>query len=111
MDTFTLHKQEIDKKLTEAIVAGVENGKLVESDLVPISDMILARFDHITTDEQLLAFLKDLASRWDAFSQLLASEVGKLKDELEKKVLGQVLDLTHSGNIDEAISLARTATQ
>jgi hypothetical protein len=111
MDGFTLHKQEVDKKLREAIVAGVENGKLEETDLTPLADLILERFDTIRNEEELLIFLRELAERWDAFSHLVILEEGKQKDAAEKKVLDQVMDLTHNGNIDEAISLAKSATR
>lgn len=111
MDNFTAYKHAIETKVTDTIIASLENGKLKEADLPALSDLILERIDGIDSEEKLEAFLEELAAQWDIFAPILSLEVGKRQEQKEKAALDQAISLVHTGNIDDAISLAKTATE
>jgi len=110
MDVTPEHKNEIEKKIVEAIVAGLENKNLLESQLSEIADFVLQRMDAVKNQDELLAFLADLSSKWPVFNNIKLTEEGEAKNEAEKDVAKGVLDLAKNGKIDDAIGLAKTMT-
>jgi len=110
MDVTQEHKEEIQKKIVEAIIAGLENKKLLEIQLSEIADFVLQRMDAVKNQDELLAFLADLSSKWSVFNNIKLTEEGEVKNEAENKVTKDVLDLAKNGKIDDAIGLAKTMT-
>lgn len=110
MDFTQEHKNEIERKIVEAIIAGLENKSLLESQLSEIADFVLQRIDAVKNQDELLAFLADLSSKWSIFNNVKLTEEGEVKAEAENEVAKGVLDLAKSGKIDDAIDLAKTMT-
>lgn len=110
MDATKEHKNEIEKKIVEAIIAGLANKNLLASQLSEIADFVLQRIDEVKNEDELLAFLADLSSKWPIFNNIKLTEEGEVKNEAEKEVANDVLDLAKNGKIDDAIGLAKTMT-
>ena len=110
MDVTEDHKNEIQKKIVDAILTGLENKSLLATQLSEIADFALKGIDAVKTQDELLAFLADLSSKWPVFNNIKLTEEGEVKNEAEKEVANGVLDLANSGKIDDAIGLAKTMT-
>lgn len=104
------HKNEIEKKIVEAIVTGLESNKILENQLSEIADFVLERIDALKTHEELVVFLSDLAARWPIFENIALTEKGEAKDKAEDRIASEALKLAQSGKIDDAIDLAKTMT-
>lgn len=104
------HKDEMEKKLVECIVLALENNSLQESELPQIANLILDKIDNIKTQTELISLLEELSSRWPIFKNIELLENGELKEQKENVAIQDVLELAKSGKIDDAIDLAKLAT-
>lgn len=111
MDVSEDHKREIEGKIVEDIVLGLENSKLTQMDLPIIADFVLRKIDTVSDHEQMVAFLTELSDKWTIFENIKKIEIGEVKDKTEDKVAENVLNLAKSGQIENAISLAKTMTE
>lgn len=105
-----------EKKLLEAQIVttiqdGLEKGVLTEKDPPLIADFVLERIDAVRTRQEVILFLSDLAARWPHFLTLRIIAQGKYTERIEAEVAGGVAALAEHGKIEEAISLAKSATQ
>lgn len=105
------HKEEVERKIVEAIASAVEKKEIEESVLPDISEFVLDRIDKIQTQELLVEFLRLLSDKWSIFKGVFDLESGALRSLLDKKTADDVSQLANSGNIEEAIRIAKTATQ
>ncbi|OGH12388.1 MAG: hypothetical protein A2857_01485 [Candidatus Levybacteria bacterium RIFCSPHIGHO2_01_FULL_36_15] len=105
------HRTEVEKAIVELIAASIENGSLGESDLPVIADFVLTKIDVLQTQEELVSFLSELSLKWPVFSNVQTLEQGKITQKAEDQALNSALDLAKEGKIDEAVDLARTATE
>lgn len=101
----------IEKSIAELIIKGLREGLIQEEDLSPIGKFVLEKIDIIQTEEQMVAFLTELAQKWPLFSNILTIEKGKVTENSESQVAQNVLDLAKEGKIDQAVDLAKTATE
>lgn len=105
------HKLHVETSIVNTIADALEKGSVETSDLPDISDFVLARIDAVKTEDELAEFLTELTAQWSFFQPILDIELGRVKSQLEKKIAHDVLKLANSGNIEEAIRLAKTMTQ
>ena len=105
-------KKDIERRIVKAIVKGLDENKITVSDLPELSSYLLENIEHITTQEQLTAFLSDISSKWQIFVGIQAGESIPIENSVEdkNKTIQDVTDLAKDGKIDEAIDLAKTAT-
>jgi hypothetical protein len=105
------HKEEIQKSIVEAVIQALENEHLLESDLPAIGQFVLDKIDGIGTHDELVNFVGELASRWPVFKHIESVEKNKAEREEELKTADQIGDLASSGKIEEALGLAKSATE
>ncbi len=111
MDFTQEHKTEIENKIVETIADEVEKGNLKEENLKDIADFVLGRIDQIKNQDELIAFLFELSTKWTVFKTIETMERANLKGKVEKEVAEGVLMLAKNGKIDEALNLAKTMTK
>lgn len=105
------HKREVEQGIVEAVINGLEKGTLLPDDARASAKFILQRVHDISTEEQLRGFLEELSSQWPIFANLYTIEQGELQEEKEKEAAKKVEELTESGKIDEALTLAKSLTE
>ncbi len=105
------HKEEVERRIVEAMIRGLEESKLTTHETTIIAGLVLERIDAITTQDALAEFLTELSAKWPIFQPLMQIELGKVRSVLEQKIAHDVLQLANSGNIEEAIRLAKTMTE
>lgn len=110
MDALQNHKEEVQRKIVESIISGLENNLLTKEELPVTADFVLERMDKIASHEELINFVSELSSRWTVFANIAKLEQGEVKEQKEDKITQEVLQLAKSGQIDEAVDLAKTAT-
>ncbi|MDO8487167.1 MAG: hypothetical protein Q7S45_02665 [Candidatus Curtissbacteria bacterium] len=111
MDINDQHKKELERKILEQIIDGLEDNKLTSDELPTIAGFVLSGLENVMTHEQVMKFLTDLSSKWPIFQNLALLEKGEVQEAHEDKIEEQVLNLAKSGNVEEAISLAKTVTK
>lgn len=100
------YKNKIEEELVKTIATGLEQGRILPKDTQGIADFILGRIDQIASHEQLTQFLSELSFRWPVFSALLSFE----QKEAAVKTAKEAADLAKQGKIEEALDLAKAAT-
>lgn len=101
----------IQSAIVEKIAQALEEEKVAEDELPEIATFVLEKTNNITTEEQLLLFLDDLAQKWPFFEPIEELEKGREREKGEEQVVEDVLKLAKSGQINEAVDLAKTVTQ
>lgn len=104
-------KKQIEKDIVEMVIAALENNAIKESDMAVIGQMVLERIDKIENQADLILFLEILAERWSIFSPLVTREKGAVEHTADEKKAGQVEAMIKDGNIDEALTLVKSATE
>jgi hypothetical protein len=104
-------KKEIEKQIVDKSITALEQGFIEEDGLGKISQFVLSKIDSIKTHEELLSFLRELSGKWHFFSDMLVIESGEAELAQEKKSISEIEKLAKSGNLDEAIDLAKQATE
>lgn len=111
MDFTDEKKKEIEKQIVDKSITALEQGFIKESGLGEISQFVLSKIDEIKTQAELITFLRELSSRWHFFSDMLVIESGEAQFAQEKSSIDDIEKLAKSGNLDEAISLAKQAME
>lgn len=111
MDAFNEKVTNIQSAIVEKIAQALEGEKITEDELPTIATFVLNNTKSLTTEEQLLAFLDELAKKWPFFEPIEELEKGRAREAGEDKVVADVLKLAKSGQINEAVDLAKTVTQ
>ena len=71
MDTDTIYKNRIGKRLTEILLESYEEGKLTENQIPYIAQVIREQLKEIQTSSEVLAFVEELAEEWPVFKSVL----------------------------------------
>ncbi len=111
MEVTDVHKKEIERQLLNIIIKELEENKLTTDDLPKIAQFVLSTIDTVTTHEQLLPYLKSLSDQWPCFKPIETIELGEVQRVKEHDIAHQVMLLSKSGKIEEALSLAKSMTQ
>lgn len=110
MDFSPAYKNEIERKIVEAIANAIENQILTEGEVAEVARYVLDTIDTINSQQQLVEFLRNLSSKWTFFSNLLVLESGEIQHQKDTEAASKILELAKSGNIDEALHLAKSST-
>lgn len=102
MQHFEDYKKEIERKLVESIIAALEQYHMPAEELSLASSFILEKMPPITGQEDLLAFLRELSSRWKIFTHLLVLESGEIK---EKTANVTAMFIVKEANVDSPLTL------
>jgi hypothetical protein len=100
----------IENQIAELVIKGLREGLIQEEDLSPIGKFVLEKIDTLQTEEQMVAFLTEMAQKWPLFSNILTIEKGKVSENSENQTAIDVLGLAKEGKIDEAVDLAKSVT-
>ncbi|OGH19523.1 MAG: hypothetical protein A3F31_01315 [Candidatus Levybacteria bacterium RIFCSPHIGHO2_12_FULL_38_12] len=100
----------VEQLLVETVIKALEQGGIKEIDLPPVSSYILDHVQIIKTEEELMKFLRELSSKWSIFTPVLVLESGEVQKKMESEVISGILELAKDNKIDEAVSLAKSAT-
>lgn len=111
MDVTQERKEEIERRIVKIITSSLEKNSISEADLPTIAQFVLENLDGVTTNDQLFDFLSELSLRWPIFENVELIEKGQMKEQKEDQVAQDVLILTKSGKIDEALNLAKKTNQ
>jgi len=105
------HKEQIKKSIIESVVQALEQDHLSESDLPGIGRFVLDRVDSLQTHEELVLFVGELATKWPIFKHIESSEKAKAERQEDLQTAEKVGELASSGKIEEALGLAKSATE
>lgn len=105
------HRKELEHRIVDTMITALEKNEVSEDELTDIAGFVLERIDTLGNEDQAAEFLTELSAKWGFFKPILVLELGKVKSEVEKKIARDVLSLANSGNIEEAIRLAKTMTE
>lgn len=102
-------KKQIEKMIVEASIDALEAKLIQTEDLQPIAQFVLAQIDTIKTEEELVAFLTQLAEKWKFFLPIERFLEAEIKHEEEQVFINQAEGFAKNGNIDEALAAIRKA--
>lgn len=108
MDKF---KDTAQKMVFDRMVEALEKLELTEAQMVPIARFTLDNTPLITNQQQLVHFLKQLATKWPLFKNLATIEQGKHKQTTESQAAKNVLHLIKKGHLQQAITIAKEANK
>ena len=111
MDVTKEHKDHILNQIVETAITALENDTLAEDQLQVIANYTLSAIDTITTGEQMVTFLSGLSEKWPLFASIEQLEKAQTQEKVESEVAEGVLTLAKTGNIDDAIKLAKSVTE
>lgn len=110
MEFTAVEKQELEQKIVDIITSSLEQKKVTEDELSPISTYVLNNIDTIKDREGLLYFLEQLSARWAIFDDLYELEKGGDKKKEDDQAVKNIEGLIESGNLDQALAVAKQAT-
>ena len=103
------HKAQIEKRIVELMIVGLQNDLLSEQDPSDISRYVLDRIDEVKNQHQLILFLKELTDKWDVFKPILFHEEGTMQDKINDEVADGIELLVSHGKLDRALALVKRA--
>lgn len=104
-------KELVAKNLVELVLAAIKKQELTTEDMPLIADAFLGRVDYLKTREELIVLLQSMAEKWPSISQLVQIQQGKITEQQEVVAAQNVQELVKQGNIQEALTAAKAATQ
>lgn len=111
MEVTEEHKKQIERKIAEVMITALEDGKVGEADLPTIATFVLEKIDKAQNHDELIKSLDELSAKWPVFENLEQIERGEVSEASEDTVEKGVLKLAKSGQVEEAINLAKTVTE
>lgn len=105
------HLIEMEDAILDTIITALEQSTLPSDDMPELSTFILDRFYELQTEEELVAFLRELSSKWRIFTHVLVLETGEAREQREAQLLKHALSLMKEKKIDEALAVAKTGTK
>lgn len=102
-------KKEIETALVEVVTKALTEDTLTEEEAPTVASFILDRITAVRTQQELLAFLRELSAQWSIFTPLLVIESGEIKEKSEEVSVKQIEALAEHGNIEEALQAAKNA--
>lgn len=100
----------LQQKIVQIMAHQLEDGKTTQGELSQIAEYVLAQSSQITTEDELITFLRRLSERWEMFNDLYLIESGRIKEAIAKEQIHRALNLTREGKIDEALQVAKGTT-
>ena len=111
MDSSKNYIYKVEKDIVDKALREYGDGKISRDELKNIADFTVEEMKKVNNRLDLINFLKILAGKWPIFSNIAIIEEGSYKQEVEKGVYSQVLELAKHGKIDEAINLSKSMTK
>ena len=105
------YKAHLEKNIVEGIAYGVENQTIQQNELADIARFVLDHIDVITTQEELKQFLADLTAKWPSLEHVALVARRDLDQQEDMQAADHVTDLLKEGQLDEALTAAKSATE
>lgn len=103
-------KTEIERAIVEELLQQVDAKTITLEESMPIVNYCLEKIKPLTTKEEITAFLTSLSAQWPMFNKLVIIENAKEKEANKDEVVDEIVSLAKDGKLDEALSVAKTAT-
>lgn len=103
-------KYQIEAQIVETVLNALDKDLLMTDQLQEIADYALEGMKKVSNEQDLLNFLSSLSSKWKIFEGLAVLQKGKIVKKEEKEVADGILMLIKEGKIDDALNLAKSAT-
>jgi hypothetical protein len=103
--------RKIEREIIETTLPVFEKNEVSEDDLRQIATIVLDGIEGITTHEKMIELLEQLAQRWPMFLKLVTIEKGKMREDKKEGIVDDVMQLAKAGQIQQAISMAKTMTE
>lgn len=110
MDLIQTQKDKIENKIADVLLTHIENGQVTQDEIPLISYFVLEHIDTLQTQEDLVGFINELVMKWPIFASLKIIIEGESKEQAEGVVAQDVTMLTQQGRLEEALQLAKSAT-
>ena len=104
-------KKLIEQHVVERMISALDRDEIKDTDVPDIADFVLKGVDSITSEEEKMAFLRELASKWRIFTGLLVTQSGEVREKVEDEVAGGVLALAQHGKIEEVLNISAIPNQ
>lgn len=104
------YRERLEDSIVDTMLNKLEKEELTEDEMSIISAYVLDHVDNVKDNRTAIEFLEALAEKWDIFSTLLKIERAEMKGKVEAEVADGVLLLLQHGKLDNAIKLAKSAT-
>ncbi len=111
MEITAQQKEELYGKIVAQMITSLENETLDSGALPEIASYLLDHIRPLTTQEQLIIVLTDIAEKWFIFKNIVTSEIEEMKRAGQVISTEHILELTKEGRIDEALALAKKIQQ
>lgn len=102
-------REQIEKRIVELMIVGLQNNSLTEEDTTDLSIYVLDRIDLIKNQKELIEFLREFSGKWEVFKPLLFQEEGKMQDKVNDEVADGIELLISHGKLDRALALVKRA--
>lgn len=103
------HKGQVEKRIVELMIVGLQNKVLTEQDTIDLSEFVLDRIDGVKNQHELILFLKEFSERWEVFKPILFHEEGQMQNKVNDEVADGIELLISHGKLDRALALVKRA--
>lgn len=103
MDLSSEHREKVCGDIIVAATTALKEGKITQAELMLISSSLLKTYEAVTTHQQLVSFLQELASHWSIFEPFYTFEKNEGSEEKEQQTITQMHSLLKSNQVDEAV--------
>jgi len=107
MDALQAKKAELEKRLVGVILQEVGKETINLNQAKEMTSFWLAKVGSLTSEEELLNLVKEMAVKWPIFDGVVLVEQGNIQKDEEVKVADDVTSLIKNGKIEEALGLAK----
>ena len=111
MELTSEYKEAIAKQLLSLMTKALQENTVTELDLQEMAEWFSLRTKTMTTRAEMTAFIAELAAKWPVLAPLVTLETAKAKEAEEVQVAQNVTELVRTGNLDDALQVAKSATR
>jgi hypothetical protein len=109
VDALKDKKNQIEQAITQTILNQIEKETLTVDESSEIVSFCLEKIKALNTEEEMTSFLLEISAKWPIFSGIATLEQGKAKEEQKDEAVDNVVSLVKSGNLEEALDMAKSA--
>lgn len=104
-------KTDTERAIVEELLQQIDAKAMTVEESIPIVNYCIEKIKPLNTQQEITAFLTSLSAQWPVFNNLLILENVKKKEANKDKVVDKIVSLAKAGQLDEALSVAKMATQ
>ena len=111
MDLTKEQKYQIEKKIITKAIDEYGKKTVTRDTLIQIADFVIEGLKKMRTTSDLSQFLSSISAKWPFFKNIATTHGAGKQTLAESEALTGALVLAQHGKVDEAIKLAKTATE